>query len=130
MTRGGIEAWSSGERESGSQRMPSSFSCDQVNVCNVTRVFLMTSEGIRCCEAGIDRIEIRGTRYQKLAARYFRALPHQYDNQPRSSLQNSHPCWAKCLSISPSSVSLLMSGNANDGGEQSAGVGVSESSAL
>ena len=36
--------------------MQSNFSCDQVNVQSVTRVFLMTSEGITSCEVRIDRI--------------------------------------------------------------------------
>ncbi len=48
---------------------------DQFNVCSVTRVFLMTSEGIRSCEVRIDNVEIRVTRYQKLAAKYFGRSP-------------------------------------------------------
>ena len=46
-----------------------------VNEYSVTRVFLMTSEGIRCCEVRIGKIEIRGTQYRKLAAKYFGQTP-------------------------------------------------------
>ena len=63
--------------------MQSSFSCDEVNVWSVTRVFLMTSEGITSCEVRIDRIGIRVTR------KYFGCFPAHITTQ--LTIELPHP---------------------------------------